>query len=209
MYRSALPPSGSGQWYWCIRPPHFLGSVGIRTPTIQCLTAWGSGQWNSYNTVPHCFGAVGSGTPAIHCLTIWGQWVVQLLQYTTSPPRGSGQCKACNALLVPDIVDEPDNAHAAVAPGYRDWARTRRAGWPSRFRGPRTLPPWPKHMQRAQKQISEGMTLHDIPDEAVLVQEACWYPNHAAVGGLVVADLETGMRQAYTIPIPVHVDGSY
>ena len=30
-----------------------------------------------------------------------------------------------------------------------------------------------------------------------------------AGGGLVVADPETGWRQAYTIPIPVHVDGSY
>ena len=36
-----------------------------------------------------------------------------------------------------------------------------------------------------------------------------WYPNHTTGGGLVVADPETGWSQTYSIPIPVHVDGSY
>ena len=34
----------------------------------------------------------------MHCLTAWGQWVVQLLQYTASLPRGSGQWNSCNEL---------------------------------------------------------------------------------------------------------------
>ena len=34
----------------------------------------------------------------MHCLTAWGQWVVQLLQCTTSLPWGSGQWNSCNAL---------------------------------------------------------------------------------------------------------------
>ena len=112
-------------------------------------------------------------------------------------------------LGVASTVDEADDAHVALAAGYRDWACTRRAGWPSWFRGPETLPPWRGHMPWAHKQILEGITLRDILDEAVLVQDASWYPNRTAGGGLVVADPETGWRQAYTIPIPVHVDGSY
>ena len=112
-------------------------------------------------------------------------------------------------LGVAGTVSDADDAHAAVAAGYRDWACTRRAGWPSWFRGPEILPPWPRHVQWAQEQIPEGITLRDIPDEAVFVQDASWYPIHTAGGGLVVADPETGWRQAYSIPIPVHVDGSY
>ena len=34
----------------------------------------------------------------MHCLTTWGQWVVQLLQCTTSLPGGSGQWNSCNTL---------------------------------------------------------------------------------------------------------------
>ena len=106
-------------------------------------------------------------------------------------------------------ASEADDVHAALAAGYRDWSCTCRAGWPSRFRGPETLPPWPRHVQWAREQHPEGITLPDIPDEAVLVQDASWYPNHTAGGGLVVADPVTGWSQAYRIPIPVHVDGSY
>ena len=50
----------------------------------------GSGQWNSGSALPHCLGAVGGVTPAMHCLNAWGAWAVHLLQYTASPPRGSG-----------------------------------------------------------------------------------------------------------------------
>ena len=41
------------------------------------------------------------------------------------------------------------------------------------------------------------------------MQDASWYPNHTAGGGLVVADPTTGWHRIYRIPIPVHVDGSY
>ena len=41
------------------------------------------------------------------------------------------------------------------------------------------------------------------------MQDAPWYPNHTAGGGLVVADPTTGWHQIYRIPIPVHVDRSY
>ena len=34
----------------------------------------------------------------MHCLTAWGQWVVQILQCTTSLPGGSGHCNSCNTL---------------------------------------------------------------------------------------------------------------
>ena len=37
-------------------------------------------------------------------------------------------------------ADEASDAHAALAAGYRDWSSTRKAGWPSRFRGPESLP---------------------------------------------------------------------
>ena len=77
-----------------------------------------------------------------------------------------------------------------------------------RFRGPETLPPWPWHVRWAQELHPEGITLHDIPVEAVFVQDASWYPNHTAGGGLVVADLVTGWHQTYRVPIPMHVDGS-
>ena len=95
---------------------------------------------------------------------------------------------------VASTVDEADDAHAALAAGYRDWACTHRAGWPSRFCGPGTLLPWPRNMQWAREQVPGGITLRDIPDEAVFVQDASWYPNHTAGGGLVVADPEMGWR---------------
>ena len=41
------------------------------------------------------------------------------------------------------------------------------------------------------------------------MQDASWYPNHTAGGGLVVAEPTTGWHQTFRIPIPVHVDGSY
>ena len=50
---------------------------------------------NSYHALPHCLGAVGSATPAMNCLTAWGQWAVELLQYTASLPRASGQWNSC------------------------------------------------------------------------------------------------------------------
>ena len=56
-------------------------------------------------------------------------------------------------LGVAGTVSKADNAHAALAAGYRDWAYTRRAGWPSRFHRPETLPPWPRHVQWAREQI--------------------------------------------------------
>ena len=112
-------------------------------------------------------------------------------------------------LGVAGTVNHVDDTHAALAAGYRDWACTRRAGWPSRFRGPENLPPWPRHVQWAREQTFEGITLRHIPDEAIFVEDASWYPNHTASGGLVVTHPETGWCQAYCIPIPVHVDGSY
>ena len=106
-------------------------------------------------------------------------------------------------------VSEADDAHAVLAAGYRDWSCTRRARWPSRFCGPETLPPWPRHVQLAREQIPEGIILRDIAHEAVFVQDASWYPNHTARGGLVVADTAMGWSHTYRIPIPLHVDGSY
>ena len=55
----------------------------------------------------------------------------------------------------------------------------------------------------------EGITLRDIPVDAVSMQDASWYPNHTAGGSLVVADPVTGWHQTYRVPIAVHVDGSY
>ena len=71
-------------------------------------------------------------------------------------------------LGVANTVDEADNAHAALAAGYRDWACTHRPDWPSRFRGPGTLPPWPRHMQWDQEQIPEGITLPPSPPRRVI-----------------------------------------
>ena len=56
---------------------------------------------------------------------------------------------------------------------------------------------------------SEGITLQDIPAEAVFVQDGSWYPNHTAGGILVVADPVTGWQRTYRVPSQVHVDGSY
>ena len=126
----------------CNALPYCLGALGSATPTIHCLTTggqWavqlqctaslprGRGQWDSYKTLPHCLGAVGSETPAIHCFTTrgvgcapptmhcrttWGQWAVQLLQYTASLPRGSGQCNSCNTL--PYFLEAGDSESPAI-----------------------------------------------------------------------------------------------
>ena len=112
-------------------------------------------------------------------------------------------------LVTASNADEASDAHAALAAGYRDWSSTRKAGWPSRFRGPESLPQWHRHVRWAREVHPEGNTLQDIPVEAVFVQDASWYPNHTAGGGLVVADPATGWHQTYRVPIPVHMDGSY
>ena len=52
-------------------------------------------------------------------------------------------------LGVAGTVNEANDAHAALAAGYRDWTCTCKAGWPSQFYGPGTFPPWPKNMQWA------------------------------------------------------------
>ena len=49
--------------------------------------------------------------------------------------------------------DQANDAHTALAAGYRDWSNARRAGW-------------------AQGQPSDGISLQDIPDEAVIGQNA-------------------------------------
>ena len=67
----------------------------------------------------------------------------------------------------------------------------------------------PAHALGPGADPDEGITLRDIPDEAVFAQDASWYPNHTNGGGLVVADPATGWSQTYRIPIPVHVEGSY
>ena len=79
-------------------------------------------------------------------------------------------------LGVAGTVSEADGAQATLAAGYRDRACIRRAGWSSRFRGPETLPSWPRHVQWAQEQILEGVALRDIPDEALFVQDASSVP---------------------------------
>ena len=106
-------------------------------------------------------------------------------------------------LGVAGTVSDADDAHAALAAGYPDWGCTHRDGCPSRFHGPKILPPWPRHVQWAQEQIPEGITLRDIPDVVVFVQDTSRYPNHTTGGGLVVADPETGWREGYSISIPV------
>ena len=86
-------PTAPRQWgsvlqkVHCPLPP---GSEAVYCRSSTPLPG-GTGLWTSCNTLPHCLGAVGSGTPAIHCPTAWGQWAVDLLQYTASLPRGSGQ----------------------------------------------------------------------------------------------------------------------
>ena len=57
--------------------------------------------------------------------------------------------------------DEADDAHAALGAGYRDWAGTRRANGPSRFGGFGVLPPWPRNMQWARGQPSDGISPQD------------------------------------------------
>ena len=64
-------------------------------PATLHLWAEGSGQWNSCNAMPHCLGAVRSGILAVHRLTALEQWAVQVLQYSASPPGGSGQWNSC------------------------------------------------------------------------------------------------------------------
>ena len=83
--------------------------------------------------------------------------------------------------------------HLLGTAGYTDRSCTRTAGWPSRFHGPEALPPWPRHVQWARELHLEGITLRDVRYEAVFVQDASWYPNHMAVGGLVVVDPVTGL----------------
>ena len=106
-------------------------------------------------------------------------------------------------------ASKADNANAALAASYTDSLCARRARWPSRFRGPETLPLWPRHVQWAREQQREGITMGDDPDKAVFVQDASWYPNHTAGGGLVVAYPVTVRSQTYRIPILVHMDGFY
>ena len=72
-------------------------------------------------------------------------------------------------------TDEAKDAHAAPAAGYCDWSDTW-AGWPSRFGGFGALPPWPRNIQWAQEQPSDCISLQDVPDEAVFVQDSTWYP---------------------------------
>ena len=60
---------------------------------MHCHTAWGDGE-----SCPGGGRCLKSGTPAMHCHTHWGQWEVQLLQCTTTVPRGSGKCNSCDAL---------------------------------------------------------------------------------------------------------------
>ena len=69
----------------CSALPHCPGIVGGGSPVLHCHTA--QGQW-----------AEGSATRAMHRLTAWGQWVVQLLQYSASPPGGRGHCICGSAL---------------------------------------------------------------------------------------------------------------
>ena len=83
------------------------------------------------------------------------------------------------------------DGHAPLAARYRDWSSTRRAGWPSRCCGPESLPPWPRCVRWAPEVHPEGITLQDIPAEAVFVQDASWYPKDTAGGGVVVADTVT------------------
>ena len=83
---TATPPGGRGQWNSCNTRAHKVGRRGV-LPRRRSL----SKERNSCNALPHYLGAVGSATPAIPCLAAWGQWAVQLLQYTASLPRGTGQ----------------------------------------------------------------------------------------------------------------------
>ena len=101
---TAALPRGSGQWNSCNARTH-------------CLWTVGSGLCNSYNALPQCMGAPGNGTATMQCLAACGQWVVELLQCTTSLPAervvavlqctasvrwGSGRWKSRNAL--PDYL---------------------------------------------------------------------------------------------------------
>ena len=79
---TASPPRGSGQWDFCILPPHCLVAMTVQIVPYTASGYWvlkllestaslpgGSAQWNSYILPPHCLGAVGTAIAAMHCLT--------------------------------------------------------------------------------------------------------------------------------------------
>ena len=86
-----------------------------------------------------------SGTPGLDIRV----WVVLEDHHVEVPKLPLG---------VAGTVDEANDAHAALAAGYWDWSCTCRAGWPLRFCGPGTFPPWPRNMQWAQEQFPKGIT---------------------------------------------------
>ena len=132
-----------------------------------------------------------------------------LMEIRVWPAPGSHAVEVCkHPLGAATTIDEANDCHAALAAAYWDWSSTSRAGWASRFRGPESLPPWPRCMRWAQEVHPEGVTLQNVPAEVVFVQDAPWYPRYTAGGGLVVADPTTGWHQTYRVPIPVHADGS-
>ena len=105
LQRAATVPRGIGQCNICNTLPHRLGAVGSATPAIYCPGP----------------GAVGNATLAMHCLTAWGQWAVDLLLFTTTFLRGSGQWNSRNA--IPYRVEAVGSAtsviHCLTAWGHR------------------------------------------------------------------------------------------
>ena len=82
---AASPPRGSGQWNSCSSMPLSRGQ-------------WEWSSWSRCNAVLLCLGAVGSASLVLHRLAARRQRAVQLLQYTTSLPGGSGQCNSCKGM---------------------------------------------------------------------------------------------------------------
>ena len=82
---NATLPWDSGQCNSRHALPHCVGALGSGTPAMRRPTSWGNGE-----PCPRGGRCLKSGTPAMHCHTARGQWVVQLLQCTTSLPGGSG-----------------------------------------------------------------------------------------------------------------------
>ena len=93
LQRNAILPGGTGQCNSCNALSHRLGAAGSGTLAIRDPTKWEEGE--SYPGGGHY---LKSGSGAMHWRSARGQWVVQLLQYTASLPRGSGQWNSYQAL---------------------------------------------------------------------------------------------------------------
>ena len=104
LQRTASLPRGNVQCNLCNALPHRLGALGSGFPAMRGPTSrrdgktciGGSHCLNGGPPAMYCHNASGQWAAQFfhpkkrQCLTAQGQWVVELLQYTGSPPGGGG-----------------------------------------------------------------------------------------------------------------------